>query len=943
MQTKLFLKEEQRFKEIEITDSTKPEINDELFNEWQHIINVMADITGAAAVLMNKINKNTIEVILKNKNKDNPYKIGAQESLGTGNYCETVIAKNKALYIKNALKNDVWKDNPALEWNMISYYGLPLNWSDGESFGTICILADETIDLNQNSKKLLMVFKKLIENDLILLNQVQDLKIKNKAIETAIAGIVFINMQAEIFYANESFLKMSGHKNAEEIYNSKITPFDLIPETEIEKIKKAIEITIEKGEWKGESRAIQQSGEEIDIKFSTSLVKDDNNQPLCMMASIEDITEKKRAEEKIKETKRSLENLTNQSPGIAYQYQLFPDGSIAIPYISEGSFEIYKLTAEEIIKDPIKLFDRIHPADYDRVVRLILNSAKKLSVWEAEFRVILPEKGLRWVEAKAKPERLSDNSILWYGNSHDITKRKKQEQKLNYQHKFTQKLAEISTDLLEINLANIDRKINHSLEKIGKFFDVDRSYIIQLSENKFLSNTHEWCKKGVKSEKENFQKIPTSNFSWSLKKLYQNQHLNISDVDKMNEKAEPEKAAIKALGIKSLVIIPMFNENELFGFFIFDTVKNKRKFSNKEIRLLKIFTDTIINAFSKHINDKKIRNLTYKDRLTGLYNRRFFEEELERIDTARQLPISIIVEDINGLKIINDSLGHKKGDQLLKKAAAILNKSTREEDILSRQGGDEFAILLPKTKKEKAEKIISRIKKKTKQTNAEELTVTIALGNAVKSEPDQNIADVLKAADNDMYQNKLSESRSTKNRIVQSLLNTLEVKSNETKEHAVRMTKLALKFGESLNLSNSELNRLSLLSTLHDIGKITIAEKILKKPGSLNDEEWQRIKEHSERGYKIANSSEEFALVAEDIFAHHERWDAKGYPRKLQGEDIPYLARIISIIDAFDVMTNDRPYTKAVSKKDALTEIEKCTGSQFDPGLAAKFIKLMTD
>jgi diguanylate cyclase (GGDEF)-like protein len=333
--------------------------------------------------------------------------------------------------------------------------------------------------------------------------------------------------------------------------------------------------------------------------------------------------------------------------------------------------------------------------------------------------------------------------------------------------------------------------------------------------------------------------------------------------------------------------------------------------------------------------------LTYKDRLTGLYNRRFFEEELERIDTKRQLPISIIIADINGLKIINDSLGHQKGDQLLKKAAATLNQLTREEDILARQGGDEFAILLPKTAKSEAEKIIARIKKKTKERNDKELTVDIALGLAVKSELGQKIDEVLKAADNDMYQNKLSESRSTKNRIVQSLLNTLQVKSNETKEHALRMTKLAFEFGESLNLSNSELNRLSLLSTLHDIGKTTITEEILKKAGSLTEQEWQRIKEHPERGYKIANSSEEFAVVAEDIFAHHERWDGQGYPRKLKGEAIPYLARIISIIDAYDVMTNDRSYSKEISKEKALAEIKNCAGSQFDPELAAEFIKLM--
>jgi diguanylate cyclase (GGDEF)-like protein/PAS domain S-box-containing protein len=343
----------------------------------------------------------------------------------------------------------------------------------------------------------------------------------------------------------------------------------------------------------------------------------------------------------------------------------------------------------------------------------------------------------------------------------------------------------------------------------------------------------------------------------------------------------------------------------------------------------------------KRIEEEKIRYLSFHDELTKLYNRRYFENEMKKLDTKRQLPISIIIADINGLKIINDSLGHEKGDQLLIKSANILKELIRDEDILARQGGDEFAILLPQTTQKEAEKIINRIKKKTIKTKADELPVSIALGTASKTKPSQNINSIFKKADDNMYQNKLSESKSTKSKIVKSLLNTLESKSDETKEHAVRMTKLAIEFGKRLELSNSQLHRLSLLATLHDIGKTTIPEDILKKPDRLTDREWEIIKEHPGRGYKIANSSEEFALVAEEIYSHHERWDSTGYPRKLKEKEIPYLSRIISIIDAYDVMTNGRPYKNAISKKEAAAEIKSCAGSQFDPNLANVFIEMV--
>jgi diguanylate cyclase (GGDEF)-like protein/PAS domain S-box-containing protein len=360
------------------------------------------------------------------------------------------------------------------------------------------------------------------------------------------------------------------------------------------------------------------------------------------------------------------------------------------------------------------------------------------------------------------------------------------------------------------------------------------------------------------------------------------------------------------------------------------------KYQDKEYEF--VFAQDITERLEK---EKEIKYLAYKDSLTDLYNRKFFEAEMERLDTKRQLPISIIMGDLNGLKIINDSYGQDMGDELLIKTAEIFKGVVREDDILARYGGDEFTILLPRTTNKTAKKIVKRIKLKSREQNIGEISLSISLGTATKVEKNNKITEIIKIAEDNMNQNKLSESRSSKSNIVQGLLNTLNAKSSETKEHALRMTKLAFDFGEKLELSTSELNRLSLLATLHDIGKTSIAEDILKKPGRLTDAEWELIKEHPERGYKIASASEEFALVADPILAHHEKWDGSGYPSKLKGKDIPYLARIITIIDSYDVMTNDRPYSKAMFQEEALAEIKSCAGSQFDPELAEKFIELI--
>lgn len=339
----------------------------------------------------------------------------------------------------------------------------------------------------------------------------------------------------------------------------------------------------------------------------------------------------------------------------------------------------------------------------------------------------------------------------------------------------------------------------------------------------------------------------------------------------------------------------------------------------------------------------QIRYLSFHDKLTDLYNRVYFEEELNRLDTERQLPISIIMGDVNGLKLVNDAFGHAAGDKLLMRVAQILRDCCRREDVIARLGGDEFAIFLPRTGFKVTSVIIDRIKFACLNASKDPVHLSIALGAVTKESPSQNIQEVLREAEERMYRSKLLESKSLRASIISSLKRTLFEKSHETEEHTNRLQRVALKIGHALGLSEGELNDLSLLSTLHDIGKIAIPEGIIVKPGQLSPEEWDLIWKHPEIGYRIAAATPELVPIAEAILAHHEWWDGTGYPRGLKGEEIPLLSRIISIVDAFDVMTFGRPYKERVTQEQALMELQKQAGVQFDSKLTEIFVKMESE
>ncbi len=343
---------------------------------------------------------------------------------------------------------------------------------------------------------------------------------------------------------------------------------------------------------------------------------------------------------------------------------------------------------------------------------------------------------------------------------------------------------------------------------------------------------------------------------------------------------------------------------------------------------------------SKKVFENKIRYLSFHDKLTGLYNRAFFEAELKRLNKKRQLPLTIVIADIDGLKLINDAFGHESGDKLIKKIAGIFKYCFRSEDIIARYGGDEFAILLPATPMDEVLKIIDRIKIACKKEGNKILPLSISIGVSSKTEISQKINSVIKDADDQMYRNKLMRKQSPQSSLIFSLEKALEERNFETVEHVRRMRDGVMSLGKELLLQDSSINDLRLLSTLHDIGKIGISDNIILKPDKLSHQEWRLIKKHSEIGFRIAKSSNELSTIAKPILHHHEWWNGKGYPARLKGEKIPINSRIVSIVDAYDAMTNNRPYRKAIGRDNAISELEKYSGIQFDPLLIKKFVNI---
>jgi len=357
-------------------------------------------------------------------------------------------------------------------------------------------------------------------------------------------------------------------------------------------------------------------------------------------------------------------------------------------------------------------------------------------------------------------------------------------------------------------------------------------------------------------------------------------------------------------------------------------------------------TEGIVRNISERQKaEEQLKYLSYHDNLTDLYNRAFLHQYLKELEANPASSLGLIIIDVDGLKVVNDTLGHETGDALLEYTAQVLRQNFSGH-IVARIGGDEFAVVLPNIDEQGLEESVEGLRAAVDETDftavGGALPLQLSIGYALEPGPSYNFRNLFSIADRMMYREKLRQAAGRRGTIIKSLKEMLLARDYITEGHASRMKDFAVALAQKANLHSAHLSDIDLFAQFHDIGKVGVPDRILNKPGPLNDEERKIMQLHAEIGHRIATASDELAPIADWILKHHERWDGRGYPLGLSGEDIPLECRILAIVDAYDAMTNDRPYRQAMTPQEAMDELRRCAGSQFDPGLIELFVEVQS-
>ncbi len=535
-------------------------------------------------------------------------------------------------------------------------------------------------------------------------------------------------------------------------------------------------------------------------------------------------------------------------------------------------------------------------------------------------------------------------SIVIISDNQDPSRKtqSRQSPSLNQSSDWNDILFELSLGFAGVTLENLHDLAKEALAIVGEHCGADRLSIYSYDyDHEIAIATSEWCADGVLPQPAHMNSLHMNRIASIVDCHKDGEAVYLSSSVGFNSRTGEISIFSIKQDVKSMALFPLNAKGQCLGFLGLDHLQKDLNLTSEQIFLLKVLAGMYAASELRCRDERSKLYLQMHDCLTGLYNRTYFEEEIKRLRNSRNYPISLLYVDINGLKAVNDAYGHEKGDELLKAAAKVLQRSLRGSEVLSRIGGDEFAALLVNTGEPVAQKIVGRIKKNVRLHNLEnrELPLSLSLGLATAGSSAMPLEDLLRTADDLMYRDKMFQGRADQ------LNSGRHIYSNGviTGGYSRRLDRLCQDLGAMLGLALQQANDLALLVKAHNMGKAGISRKILYKQGKLSPEEQNIICLHPEKGYRIALSSAELSGVADLILKHHEWWNGQGYPLGLKEEEIPIECRILAVVDAFTAMTDGRSYKNACSCDEALAEIQSCAGSQFDPHVVEAFCALYMD
>ena len=603
------------------------------------------------------------------------------------------------------------------------------------------------------------------------------------------------------------------------------------------------------------------------------------------------ITQRKKAIDELVESERNKSILLSNMPGVAFR--CINDADYTVTYISDSCYDLTGYTAEVLLSMKPSYNDLIHP-EYRRALIVKWDAEDGDNTISTDEYPITTKSGeTKWVMEQSQRIYDTDHNVIGYeGFITDVSQRKRAEKALKRSEERFRTMFEEAP----LGMAIFD-------SRTGDAYQVNTRYaeIVGRTKKELIStNIKDY------SYPEEIEEI--------LHKINLLNANQISSFSLYRRLIKPDGSTVWV----NTTIAPFNTEDDY-----------------SSPRILSMIED--ITARRKA--EEEVLYLSYYDQLTGLYNRRFYEEELRRIDTERNLPITLVMADVNGLKLTNDAFGHLAGDRLLKYIADTIKKQCRADDILARIGGDEFILLLPQTSSAQAEKLVERINSTIPEEKSHPVVCSVSFGWDTKKESTEDISKIYINAEDLMYRHKLTEGAAMRNDTIRLIIKTLAQKYKSEKLHAIRVSRFCAATAKALGMGIEDIKELRLAGLLHDIGYIGLREELLNKYGGFTESERAEMERHPEIGYQLLRSVSRYASIAEYILYHHERIDGKGYPSKSAAAEIPIQARIIFIADAFDAMVNESTYRRKFSDAEAVREIIKNSGTQFDKDIAEIFIE----